>query len=270
MAAIWDGDLDLSSNQVSVLLCLADHSNDDGLSCYPSIARIAKRTRLSERTVQRCIAELEASRVIAAERGGGRHNTTNYVLNAAMIHAHASTKGDTKGDTVTPFVAERVTNVHGKGDTVTPDPSLEPPIVSSPASQDEPEILQDSLLAIPEVPVPKKVTMRKESVLTQQWREFLMPVLYGHTNHDLLNGRHYGEMKKLVEKLDKAGCTTEIVVGALENVWRKEFPGDRGALPRSDQLLDVVGRWMARKVDPAPGVAESDVVLVTVDDGYDW
>ncbi|HCL4023078.1 TPA: helix-turn-helix domain-containing protein, partial [Pseudomonas aeruginosa] len=41
----------MSAPQKAVLISLADNSNDDGV-CWPSVAKIAERTCLSERAVR--------------------------------------------------------------------------------------------------------------------------------------------------------------------------------------------------------------------------
>jgi Helix-turn-helix domain len=56
MTQVW-GLADLSSTQKLVLLSLADNANDHG-ECYPSIANVAARTCLHERTVQTTIRTL--------------------------------------------------------------------------------------------------------------------------------------------------------------------------------------------------------------------
>lgn len=51
MAAIWDNrDPDLNGTRLIVLLCLADHANDDG-ECWPSLERLANRARVTRRNV---------------------------------------------------------------------------------------------------------------------------------------------------------------------------------------------------------------------------
>lgn len=58
MSLVWD--LDLSAGDKLVLLALADQANDEGVQCWPSIPTIAKRSGQGERTVRRCISDLEA------------------------------------------------------------------------------------------------------------------------------------------------------------------------------------------------------------------
>ena len=52
-------------------LALADWANDDGV-CWPTICRIAQRTRVSERQATNVIHALEASGELYVQRGRGR------------------------------------------------------------------------------------------------------------------------------------------------------------------------------------------------------
>ena len=80
MAQLWDNeDHDLSGSKLLVVLCLADHSNDDGV-CWPSINRIAKRTRIDRRSVMRNLQALEEMGYITVVRTPGRPN--RYTVNA--------------------------------------------------------------------------------------------------------------------------------------------------------------------------------------------
>ena len=62
-----------SGNERLVLLALADAcSRDDGTGCWPSAATIARKANISDRTVRRVIARLEAGGHVLVHRGGGR------------------------------------------------------------------------------------------------------------------------------------------------------------------------------------------------------
>jgi predicted transcriptional regulator len=62
-----------SGNERLVLLALADAcSRDDGTDCWPSAATIARKANISDRTVRRVIARLEADGHVMVHRGGGR------------------------------------------------------------------------------------------------------------------------------------------------------------------------------------------------------
>lgn len=125
MAQVWD-EAKSSGSELLVLLALADHANDNGV-CWPSIPRLAKRARLSERQTQRVIQKLHAQGYIEIiSKGDGRSHPTVYRLCI-------------KDDKMSPFdekrvtsATERVTSATVKGDiAMSPEPSLESPIESS-------------------------------------------------------------------------------------------------------------------------------------------
>jgi hypothetical protein len=77
MTAVWE----YSSHKGAALLlmlAIADHAGDDGTNAYPSVRRLAQRTRLSERTVQRTIQECEASGELVVNRPDVREHRPNY------------------------------------------------------------------------------------------------------------------------------------------------------------------------------------------------
>lgn len=80
-----------SGNERLVLLALADAcSRDDGTGCWPSAATIARKANISDRTVRRVIARLEADGHVMVHRGGGRGGSTNsytVVTGDRLIHS---------------------------------------------------------------------------------------------------------------------------------------------------------------------------------------
>jgi DNA-binding MarR family transcriptional regulator len=76
-----------SGNERLVLLALADAcSRDDGTGCWPSAATIARKANISDRTVRRVIARLEADGHLVVHRGGGRAGATNSYTVVTAIH----------------------------------------------------------------------------------------------------------------------------------------------------------------------------------------
>lgn len=143
----------LPSSQKLVLLVLCDYANDEGLSCHPSIAQVAKKASLSERQCKRVMKELidgEWIAVIGNEFGGAPGSTRNYKINLKTLFRgdthdtpEQSLTGDTHdtGDKLTRVTSatetgdksctRRVTNRAETGDThdtqSTIEPSIEPP-----------------------------------------------------------------------------------------------------------------------------------------------
>jgi MarR-like DNA-binding transcriptional regulator SgrR of sgrS sRNA len=70
---------------IATLVCLASHANDEGKSCFPSVARVARMTRRSERTIERSIAALEKDGWLVVNRGGGRGNVSSYTINVKRL-----------------------------------------------------------------------------------------------------------------------------------------------------------------------------------------
>ncbi len=76
MAAMWEhGPTD--GNELLVMLALADIANDEGV-CWPSMATIGQRARMSERNARRVIRKLEEDGWIATEPGRGRNVSNVY------------------------------------------------------------------------------------------------------------------------------------------------------------------------------------------------
>ena len=109
-AMTWAFKQPLSSHEKVILLAIADHANDDG-ECWPSIAKVAQKACVSERTAQRYIIKLTdegyLSTVSRSADNGGRM-ANKYVL-------HMATNVGGEGDSLTP---PGDTSVTTPGDTV--------------------------------------------------------------------------------------------------------------------------------------------------------
>lgn len=73
-----DGEAVRGSTQRHVALTLSIHMSERGDSCFPGIARIARESSLSDRSVQRALRALEEGGWIAVDRGEGRDGTNLY------------------------------------------------------------------------------------------------------------------------------------------------------------------------------------------------
>ena len=87
-------------NQYIVLLMIANRADEDGASAWPSIRWLARRSRLSERTVQRAIRKLEKGVDLGIEKAAGPRGTNRY----QVIMQPGLYRGDTpvRGDKLTP------------------------------------------------------------------------------------------------------------------------------------------------------------------------
>jgi DnaD/phage-associated family protein len=68
-----------------VLLALADHANDDGKSIYPAVARLAKMTGLTERSVQRAEHALQKIGILV-QVGMSEYGTKEFKIVPSRLH----------------------------------------------------------------------------------------------------------------------------------------------------------------------------------------
>lgn len=78
MSKVWD-DEELSPTEKFILLSLADHADDDGY-CYPSVARLVKRTGYSERTVQTAVKRLREVGKLRIDQNAGPKGCNLFVI----------------------------------------------------------------------------------------------------------------------------------------------------------------------------------------------
>lgn len=112
MSAAWE--MTLPQTEKMVLLCLCDHANDDG-ECWPSVARMARKCSVSERTVQRAIQGLKDRSILDWHDVPGRSH--KFTIDPRRI---------VTPDTVSPptMTTEPPTQCHPTPDTVSPKPSV--------------------------------------------------------------------------------------------------------------------------------------------------
>jgi hypothetical protein len=120
---------DLPTTEKFVLLAMADYASDSGESIFPSIETLARKTSLSDRSVQNAIKMLiEDGYLEMACKGWGRNNTNRYRIlcsrfdeaTAPIIKGERATPINKKGESST-LKGETGTL---KGEAPSPDPSL--------------------------------------------------------------------------------------------------------------------------------------------------
>ena len=140
-----------TSAELLMALAYATHAHDDGTNVRPSVAYVARRTRQSERSVQRYLTKMRKSGWLLTVRhgAGGRGRATEYRINPLWI---------SNPDKLPPFTestTERVTAQARKGDTggrkrvtpLSPQPSLTllEPTTTQKQIGDEPSQCEDEL-----------------------------------------------------------------------------------------------------------------------------
>jgi len=89
MSLVWDHS-PYFGGTLLVLLALADWADDAGY-CWPKIAAIARKARLTERQVHNILSQLTTDNMISVERGGGRGKSNRYRLDLETLK-HLSVK----------------------------------------------------------------------------------------------------------------------------------------------------------------------------------
>jgi len=96
-----------------VLISIANHASVDGDSCWPAVRTISREARISERSVQYALRELEQIGEISLIRGTGRKHTHRYFMIAYQQWVQ----------NVHPY-RERVQSTTRKGAKFAPEPYL--------------------------------------------------------------------------------------------------------------------------------------------------
>ena len=78
MSQVWESGPE-DRGELLVMLALADFADDRG-RCWPSIATIAKRARMTARSAQRILRKLESEGAVKISTGTGRAGCNEYVL----------------------------------------------------------------------------------------------------------------------------------------------------------------------------------------------
>lgn len=89
MSRVWD-ETRFKGTELLVLLCLADHANDEGI-CWPSYEKLALRARCSRRQAIRCLISLKAEGWV--EMIGKKRCQSGQYTNLFQIQVPA--RGDT-------------------------------------------------------------------------------------------------------------------------------------------------------------------------------
>lgn len=79
MTWVWDNS-SAGGTERLVLLAIADCADDTGANAWPSIATLARKTRLDERTVQRVIRRLADAGQLRVEACAGGRGSNRYAL----------------------------------------------------------------------------------------------------------------------------------------------------------------------------------------------
>jgi hypothetical protein len=100
MAWVWEHSRSVGADRL-VLLAIADHANDSGSDAFPSLARIATRSKVDKRTAQRSIRALVALGELEVRDNAGPYGAHRYRVLMAAGRQDTTGGGDTPPGVVT-------------------------------------------------------------------------------------------------------------------------------------------------------------------------
>lgn len=125
MTTVWKF-APVHAGDLLILLALADFADDSG-ACFPSVATLAARGRMTTRNVQICLKSLAARRLIVIERAVGPKGANRYHVQADFMRT-----AQARGENISPVKndAKGVKPISPGGEThftqTIKEPSIEP------------------------------------------------------------------------------------------------------------------------------------------------
>jgi hypothetical protein len=185
MNTVWESALTPPSLKLAAL-ALADWSNDEGGSLYPSMKAIAKKVGVSKSQAQRLVhtlVDLGLLSVLANGAGGAPGETPHYQMSLDRIAAHTGSTDATGSTHATgrANAARGVAPMRQTGSThatqTTIEPSIEPSDAPKPARRlarlpcpaDQIRLLYGEVL--PELPAIKVWTSKRQMATKARWDE---------------------------------------------------------------------------------------------------
>ncbi|HEP8380846.1 TPA: helix-turn-helix domain-containing protein [Pseudomonas aeruginosa] len=190
MSACWPLQ-GLTPAQKAVLISLADNANDEGV-CWPSVAKIAERTCLSERAVQQAIKVLNECKALSIEARQGR-STMFTVTPAAFAppqKVHPRRKCTPEGNAPTPADAAPPPpqDLHPTPADAAPrtviEPTREPSGNLLPADSGQPDAERD-----------------RQQACRAIWSAYAAAYQHRYGTHPVRNSKVNGQVRDLLKRL---------------------------------------------------------------------
>ncbi len=102
-AIVWEESVTAGSALLT-MLAIADWCHDDGTGAHPTVSQLATKTRLSDRSIQRIIVEIEDLGEVIIKRSTGRGRAHDYTI--PLTPDGRSIQRVPKGDKLSPVQAE--------------------------------------------------------------------------------------------------------------------------------------------------------------------
>lgn len=99
--------------------------------------------------------------------------------------------------------------------------------------------------------------------LDEEWLEVVCFILKRHNNYPLLLPTDWRHIRNVVRKLQDGGVGLDLVKHWYKNVWRKQWPGNKGESPTPSQVTNGVAALAEERAGAVPNTM---VVLEANDD----
>ncbi|MEJ7615822.1 MAG: helix-turn-helix domain-containing protein [Pyrinomonadaceae bacterium] len=120
---VWSTEYSSGPTQQLVLLALADRADADGI-CWPSIADIARRTKLAERSVWNALDRLKKDKVVTCTVQSKGRSSNRYQINLQLLRDWKSaTQQDVHSSTRQDVRPNPATGAHSTRQDVRPNPA---------------------------------------------------------------------------------------------------------------------------------------------------
>ncbi|HCF3676711.1 helix-turn-helix domain-containing protein [Pseudomonas aeruginosa] len=190
MSACWPLQ-GLTPAQKAVLISLADNANDEGV-CWPSVAKIAERTCLSERAVQQAIKVLNECKALSIEARQGR-STMFTVTPAAFappqkVHPRRkctpAASAPTPADAAPPPPQEMHPTPAASAPRTVIEPTREPSGNLLPADSGQPDAERD-----------------RQQACRAIWSAYAAAYQHRYGTHPVRNSKVNGQVRDLLKRL---------------------------------------------------------------------
>lgn len=227
---VWEHH-ELKGTKFNVMLAIADWADDEGGRIYPSIERLARKARCSERSAQTALRELEDEGYIekVSTGKGGRGKTTNYQIlldRIAPERAQNSHPLQTAQPKKGAKSARKGAAENAKGAT---DDSAIRGIEPSGEPLEEPPESGRARQTMEKNELPDWVPVR----LWKEFEEFRRKI-----RKPLTPTARYLAVKKLEKLRDEGLAPDRVMANVLENGWQGIYP-PKGAYPNKRDPGDL-------------------------------
>ncbi len=251
----WAMRRNVSPSRKLVLLKLSDMANEKGV-CWPSIANVARDCRLSARSVQRVLRELEVNgliRVFARHRSDGSRTSNGYVV-APDGSVNLSPPGDAHDTTVRQ-------HCHGDGDTdVTPLTHRRTPKESPLPPMDTPHTVapggggDSSVLVFPPTLSAAEVATTKTLLqeIAFDTAQQVLDELAGNMKRNTIRGSPIAYLRGLVKRVHEGTFVPEsglVVLSSRDAQRRAEKDKTLAQEKMLDYPVDINNRNVRRVLD---------------------